>query len=340
MKLLQNKFVSFPLMVAFALLCANSTSFGDEGERDSTKSKTKGLTTDSQKTKPWNASVTAGGGYNSNVINLGDVVPLPSDISHKDAGFGTFGLNFDYNWKLSDLDTLKATYNFQSVVYNQLSAADSIAHTWSADLRHKFSSKCFASLEFDDQFLQIDGNDFRNQWGFQPAVAYKVADWTVSQLAYSVKQSDFLFTATPAQTRDALTHSVAASQYIYPKGTKLEAHVGYFHTWNDAGGADFNSEADGYELSASHPIYWKISGTVTFSQTFDEADNANSITSSPGGLVVKRRSTLSNLGIQLDRPIMPQLDAYARYDHNWSDSNIGFFEFVQDIWTAGVIWKF
>ena len=57
------------------------------------------------------------GGYNDNVIALGEGIPLPTDISTQSSGFGRFTVNGSYGWALTPKDTLTVGYGFQSDIY-------------------------------------------------------------------------------------------------------------------------------------------------------------------------------------------------------------------------------
>lgn len=88
--------------------------------------------------KPWQLALSLGGGYNSNVIALGDGIPLPVDISSEDGGFGRATIDGRYQWRLTDRDILTAGYVLQTDIYGgSLKRFDLVDQLFYGDLRHR-----------------------------------------------------------------------------------------------------------------------------------------------------------------------------------------------------------
>ena len=289
--------------------------------------------------KPWHVTFSTGGGYDSNVISQGDSVPLPADVSRKHATFLTAALDASYDLLATPGDTLAVGYGFQSATYNGLASANSISHALYADYRHAFSDRLMGGLRVSDAFTRVGGRDFSNQWAVRPALAYRLADWTVSELSCTFARSDFYAPVPPAQNRDGDTHTAAFVQYFYPQGTHLEARVGVFHTVNRAEGSDFDSRASGVLFGLRHPLFWKIAGEVGYTRSFDRGDHANSLPG-PGGAAVKRTTHSDTLSLRLTRPLSDVMSLYLGYDYSRADSNISFYDFHRQVWSAGILLSF
>ena len=289
--------------------------------------------------KPWHVALSMGGGYDSNVISLGDSAPLPGDISRKHAGFVTLGFDASYDLLATPTDTLTVGYGFQSATYDGLASANAVSHALYADYRHSFTSNLMGGLRVSDAFTRVGGHDFSNQVAVRPALAYRLADWTVSEVSYAFARSDFYAPAPPAQNRDGDSHTLAFVQYFYPRGTKLEARAGVFGTVNRAEGADFDSRACGVVVGLRHPLFWKIAGEVSCTHTWDRADHVNSLPG-PGGTPVKRKTRSDSFSVRLTRPFSNALNVYVGYDYSRADANIPFYDYHRHVCSAGVLLSF
>lgn len=289
--------------------------------------------------KPWRITVSASGGYNSNVIALGDAVPLPSDISSKRSGFARFTLDATYDWRLTPRDTVTAGYGFLGDVYEKVSSSDLRDHFFWVNWRHALTANLAGALRLSDGFTEVGGNAFRNQVSLRPALGWRFADWAVAELTFSSTLSDYFFTAPSVQDRDSTAHTVALTGYATIPGTRAQARLGYFRVWNRADGADFDSKTNGLFVGLSHPLPWETFGEVYYRRTFDRYDNANSL-AGPAGFGFRRKDDTDALTVQLSRPIVDRLRAYVRYDFVNADSNISFFTYRQNTLSFGLVASF
>lgn len=289
--------------------------------------------------RPWRLAVSAGGGYNSNVIALGEGIALPVDISDEASPFSRFTVDAAYDWRLNSTDTLTAGYFFQADVYSLVPSFDLLDNFFYADYRHAFSGDLGGALRVSNQFSLVGGDTFRNQFGLRPALGYRLTDWAVTELAYSFFVSDYYFPIPPVLNRDGTTHTVALNNYVTIPGTQLQARLGYFHVWNRADGSDFDFESNGLLVGLSSPIVWEITGDVFYTGIFDRYDNPNSL-AGPTGFGFKRDDDVHRVTVQLSRPIGDWLQVYFRYDYTLNDSNINFYNYKQNVWSGGLVVEF
>jgi len=289
--------------------------------------------------KPGRVTVSAGGGYNSNVIALGDGIPLPSDISSKRSGFSRFTLGAGYDWRLTAGDTLTAGYGFLADVYENVSGFDLLDHFFSVDYRHAFTRDLVATLRLSDELTLLGGDTFRNQVALRPALGYRPVYWAVLELGWSVAGNDYYFPTIPQQDRDSTTHTVSLLGFFRIPGTRLSGRLGYFHTWNLADGPDFDFETDGFQLGLGHPLPWRITADLLWTHTFDRYAHLNSL-AGVTSFEFKRRDDTDAVNVQLGRPILNWLSAYLRYDFVNADSNIRFFTFHQHVVSGGFVASF
>lgn len=289
--------------------------------------------------KPWRVTVSASGGFNNNVIALGDDVPLPADISSQRTGFARFTAGLAYDWRLTETQTVTAGYGLLADVYEAVPNFDLFDHFFHLDYRHTFTPDLGGTFRLSDEFTVVGGQDFRNQVGLRPALGYRLFYWLVTELAYSYASSDYFFPTTTAQDRDGKTQTLAWINYLAVPGTQLQARLGYFHTWSDTDGSDFDSRTHGVLVGLSHPLPWRITADVSYTRTFDRYNNPNSL-AGPTGFGFSRRDDADTVTVQLARPLSDWLRAYARYDFIKADSNITFFNFKQHVWSFGLVASF
>jgi tetratricopeptide (TPR) repeat protein len=289
--------------------------------------------------KPWSLVVSSSGGFNSNVIALGDRVPLPAGISSKRSGFARFTLNASYDWRLAEAATLTGGYGLLADVYENVSNFDLLDHFFYLDYRHAFTRDLAVALRLSDELTLVGGSSFRNQVGLRPALSYRLLDWAVTEVAYSFAWSDYFFSVPSVQDRDGITHTVAWINYLLVPGTQLQARLGYFHTWSNADGGDFDYRTNGLVVGLSHPLPWRITGEVSYTRTFDRYDNPNSLAGATG-FGFRRKDDVDTITVQLVRPLLESLRVYARYDFITADSNIQFFNFKQHVWSFGFVASF
>lgn len=276
------------------------------------------------------------GGYNDNVVALGKGVNLPADISSKDANFFQSSLDASYAFGLTEEDTLIAGYRFLSIVYPGLSSFDLIDHFMYVDLRHAFNPKLTGTIRISDEFTQVGGNNFRNQVGVRPALAWRMFDWNIVELAYAFFSGDYLLPTTPVFDRDSATNTIAVTDFFRIPGWPVQGRFGYFHVWNNSDGGDFDSETDGLVVGLTGYFLPQLTGDVFYARTWDTYKNLNSLSGSTG-FAFRRIDGVDRITAQLTWEFFEWLKAYARYDHVAEDSNIIFFDFSQNSYSGGFV---
>jgi tetratricopeptide (TPR) repeat protein len=289
--------------------------------------------------KPWQVVVSLSGGYNSNVIFLGDSIPLPTDISQKHAYFlrGTLGASYD--WRLGARDSLTAGYGGQIDLYADIAEANFLDQVWYLDYRHAFTNDLAAALRVSDQFSLLDGDPFRNQVAVRPAVGYRVTSWSLAELHYALAANDYYVDTPAVQDRDGLGHQVGLTWFAAIPGTRLLLRAGAFYTRYDADGADFDADSIGLFVGLNVPLVWQIVADVSYVHLFDRYDNPNSL-AGPTGFGFKREDDGDFVSVQLTRPILDWLSVYVRYDYSHNDSNVPFYEYDQHVVSSGLVARF
>lgn len=289
--------------------------------------------------KPWRGAISLGGGYNNNVVALGEGVALPADISRKSSAFARLTANVAYDWKLAPGDTLTAGYAFLGDAYEALSRYNLDDHFLSLDYRHVFSPDLLFGFRASDEFTRIDGRSFRNELAFRPSLAYRFALRFATEVAYSFAASDFRFPTLAFQDRDSRAQTLAVTNYFSIPATRLTGRFGFFHTRNNADGSDFDFKRNGFLVGATLPLFSNVTADAFYLRSFDRYDNPNSLAGA-AGFAFARKDDIDRVALQLGRPISTSLSLYARYDYTKYHSNIQFFSFDQHVVSVGLIFSF
>ena len=292
----------------------------------------------SSETKPLHLNLLVGGGYNSNVIGLGHGISLPRDISHKDSYFARFRLSASYSKRLTSKDVVVAGYSVLSDQYEHISTSDLLDHYGYLNWRHSVAKKCWVSFRGSDEFTQVGGSNFRNQWGTGTSLDYQVQPWWVAEVSYDYAKRDHYFRSSAVQDRDGSSHTFNFAHYFPLFNERLRARAGYSRVWNTAVGNDFDFMSNGFFLGLGAPLVWQWTSELVYSRSFVHYEHTNSLAGT--GFQFKREDHTDNLGIQLTRPLYAQWKVFTRYDLSYENSNIPFYNYSQHSLTGGAILDF
>ena len=289
--------------------------------------------------QPWRIVVSAGGGYNDNVIGLGEGVVLPTDISDQASPFITATANGSYEWRVTDADSLVGSYAFRTDDYSKINSADLMDHTFSGAYRRRISRDLSVVFGGAGQYSLLDDHLFRNQYSLGPSVAYRPADWLITELAYTFSLSVYRGAFTEAQDRDSRTHGANLNAYFDVPDTKLQARLGASVVVNNSNGADFDFTSYTLSGSLSHPLVWGVTGEVSYTRSFDNYHDDNSLAGA-AGFGFARDDNVDRLGVVVRRRVFNWLSLYARYDYSHVDSNITIYGYEQQVGSAGFVAEF
>lgn len=289
--------------------------------------------------KPYEFSVRAGGGYNSNVIALGDGIPLPVDISRRSSSLLNFGFGAAYKkvpspGNAADKATWRLGYDFAADMYPSVQSANLQTHFLTFDYGKALKGRWSGGLRLADQFSFIGGSRFSNQVLLRPALAYRHNDRAATELAYSFANANYYFATTAVQDRDGTNHVLGLTHFWRQKLWQFNA--GVFQAVNRADGADFDFDGPGVVLGASRPLGKRNMANFVFSHTRERYDNPNSVT----GFTTTRRDNRSALALQLTRSLNASTSLYAQYSFNKAASNIAVFDYKQHIISGGLNYRF
>jgi hypothetical protein len=276
--------------------------------------------------KEWHGSVALGGGFNDNVIAINDAF-AGAEISNVSSEFVQLVADVNHTTYPSEKSSLQYGYYFQSNAYETLSAFDLDDHTgYLARERSSFPIE-------SDEYTNLGGNDFRNQFALRPAYSWKPAENHRLEVAYYFAQFGFFGVEDPFLNRDGESHTLGITDRFRVGKSRLTGQAGYYHLHNAAAGSDFDFDSDGVTLFLHQPIGRKGTAIQVFlAHSWDDYDNPNSLVA----FAFPREDEIDRVSTQVSGPIDGRIYGYLRHEYIKVDSNVPVFAFDQNIYTGGV----
>src|SRR5436190_2833104 len=300
----------------FVLLAVSFATAGEEFESDWHLEEFEEKPCAVEKPYSFKLGVSPMGGYNSNVITLGDGLPLPEGVSHEDAGFFEIGTAATFDWKAAAVgdfvpDQFTASYKYTQDFYQGISGYDLGEHSWSAKYTHRFNKQWDYNIEADDIYDTFDGHSYSNRILIASALdfeavkyASKAAKQLTTGLVFSFGNKDVFFTPSiPARNTDADKYVVQLSEVFVPlKYDAATFTVCYLHFWNDAEGSDYDYARNRLQFRVDARFsnkpenrWYDLKATINYSHDFDCYDHPNSH-AGPTGFAFKKRDNEDTLG--------------------------------------------
>jgi len=307
--------------------------------------------------KPYTLTLTIAptGGYDSNPLQLGDGLSLPSGVSHKGYGFFLIDGTLDFDWKSADQNNeFEATYEYTQQFFEGLSGNDEGDHVWDLVYIHVFDQTWSALAEFYDKYVTIDGHSFANKAFIRPEVDCQTSEFLVTQLAASGgRYSNFFPVDLQARDPDADFYSVEVFEKIILKNLKsFSLKLGYLHFWNDGKGSDYEYGRNRLQArletrlseEPSNPLH-NLDVIAKYVHDFDGYENLNSH-AGPSGFAFKRSDDKDLVDVLLtydliaDRHHVKNLALTLEYSFVRNNSNIPLFNYPDHTVMAGLQVKF
>lgn len=288
-----------------------------------------------QPDKPLRLSVSFTLGHNSNVIGLGNTMPLPVDISRKSANFTRLSAGASYTRQLDSATT--ATLGYAALVdrYDGIGGANLVDHYLYTDFFGQVSARTGFSLRLSGEFTDLAGTRFRDVFGVRPALSYRFSSDAVTELAYAYSDSSYrAAAAVPAFSRNGGAHALSLTHSVRLRGTNWSGAVGATLGSNRTEGSDFQSDSIGASGTLRHTFANKIVAAVGAGVTRDDYRNPNSLAGT--GNAFARADRQNVVSAQFAGPLADKLRWFVQAQKLRNQSNIAFFEYRQTVVSAGI----
>lgn len=288
-----------------------------------------------QPEKPLALSGSLTAGRNDNVIALGTTIPLPTDITNKAATFLRASLQGAYTRMLAARTSATLGYAGLFERYKDLSEANVNDHFVYADLFHVADDRVGVSLRLSHEYTEIDSEEFRDQSALRPAVGYRFTENSVTELAYSYAAADYHSPVAVQQfDRDGNAKGFSLTHNFRVPRTPWSGGVSATHFRNRTEGSDFSFNVTGVSGSLAYEIMPRVSASVGASLAIYDYLNPNSLAGT--GFSFARDDKQALISAQLAGPLGWGLRWFAQAQYLKNQSNIPFYEFKQNVVSAGI----
>lgn len=291
--------------------------------------------------KRWRAGIYAGAGYNDNVIALGDGVPLPGDISNEDSALFEGGFNIAYDIVRNESTTVSAGYGLSALKYeDELDNSDLLLHSVYIAARRKLDEQWSLTLIANNQFAQLGGDSFRNQFSLRPAAVYAHSSSTSVEAYVRVATEKYYFDSSRFTNRDGESYAGGVNLYSRIGETAWRYRAGVELARNQTDGSDFENDVTRYHTTLHGPLVGQLELRAGFSYSQRNYDTPNSFT----GLSFNRDDEALGVNASLQHPVTLPIGGeqrlYLNYNYIDNSSNIVVYDYQQHSVTAGLIISF
>jgi hypothetical protein len=359
--LARNMHSSLRLVAVFVVLAVSPVAAAEEFEANSSLDELQEQNCAVEEPYSFKLSVSPAGGYNSNVIQLGDGLPLPQGVLRQDAGFFEIGGAATFDWKAAAVDTLvpdqfTASYEYRQDFYEGISGYDGGEHSWSAKYTHLFNERWEYKIEAKDKYNTFDGHSYSNRVSVAPTLEFeakqyveKFAKELKTDLVFSFTTRDVFFEPSiPARNLNAKNYGLEVSEVFTPSSyDAAKFKVSFVHFWNDAEGSDYDYGTNRLQLTAETRFskdrenrWYDLKAIVKYFHDFDCYDHPNSH-AGPTGFAFKRHDDKDDFGTTLSFDVCKYADrnskfaVNAQYHYLRDYSNVAFFNYGQHVIQAG-----
>jgi len=278
----------------------------------------------------WRFSVSAGAGHNSNVIGLGNTIPLPADITNKSASFVRASFGASYTAQLDAATRASVGYGFLGERYDAIRAANLEDQYLYGEFARRLSDRFALSLRASMQITRLGGQHFRTQPAVSPALAFRFGPASTTEFSYTLALPEYTRSAIAAFERSGEIHAFAVNHVIQPEGSPWSGSIGYVHAENKTEGAEFRSGSDGFSGALRYSFGPRANITVGASLGRDRYDNPSAFAG------FARRDRPESAFAQVNGPLTEHLRYYAQVQASRSRSNIAFFDYKQRVLLGGI----
>jgi tetratricopeptide (TPR) repeat protein len=291
-----------------------------------------------QPDKPLRLSLSFSAGHNSNVIGLGNTIPLPVDILRKGSMYTRLSAGASYTRQVEPETSLTLGYAFLSDRYEDISGANLLDHFAYADLFTQVTARAAFSLRVSGEFTTLGGARFRDVLGFRPAFSYRFNDSSVTEFAYAFSGNEYRAISTPVFNRNGDTQTFSVTHSFRLPGTRWSGALGASHARNLTEGSDFTSDSLGVSATLRYTFPNRIVAAVGVGLSRDDYGNPNSLAGA--GFAFARKDEQSNASVQLAGPFNDRMRWFVHAQSLRNTSNITFYEYKQTTVTGGLAFDF
>jgi tetratricopeptide (TPR) repeat protein len=289
-----------------------------------------------QPEKPLQLSAALSVGHNDNVIGLGSTIPLPSDITRQGANFIRAQVAAAYSRALTSSTTATAGYALLVDRYKDLGLADLNDHFFYGDLAWSLPRGVGGSLRVSHEITDVHGDRFREQSALRPALSYRFTENSVTELALQHSWANYHGPTAPTLDRDGFANALSLTHLFRVPRSGWSGNASATYLRNHSRGGDFRFTARGADGALRYTFTNAVGVLVGYGYTNYDYSELNSLTN----FGLRRQDDQHVARLELAGPIRPGLRWVVQAQRLSNESNIPFFDFVQNVVSAGVAANF
>jgi hypothetical protein len=282
---------------------------------------------------PWAFSASLGGGYNSNVIALGNNFALPTDITRQASQFAEVLAFGHYRLMKDDESSLRILYQYLGDFYENLSEMNLQNPFVALEYRRMINPRTNFALNISSDNSWLGDNRFSSFSTVKPALYYQADRWNTFEFVYAYSNVNFFTPTTAVFNRDGFTNLLSINDYVSAPNSDLTVRFGYAANWSNTKGSDFAFQGNDFFLGFRKPFIRKFTVEGVYAYGSYRYDNLNSLANN---FSYKRRDNTNRYTLQLLREINKTVTLYGRYDYFDDNANIPLYSYKQYIASLGL----
>jgi hypothetical protein len=281
-------------------------------------------------TKRWEMHAATGVGYDTNVKVApgGNVVP---GVGRRGDTQFVFAVGGHYDLLSLSNALLRLDYDYYQTLHPHLSDFNFQSHRVRGTASYALTSAVWAGVQGGYNYYGLGSESYLNEPFVMPFTSILEGGWGLTQLSYRYGADTYL-QAPFHDVRDGPTDTVGIDQTVYlPEGRGLS--FGYLFTAENPTsqvGNDWELRANQVYAGISSPLWWSVTGDLTFLYRHDDYPKPNSF----ADFETNRVDNEYHLAVGFRRPITDHLFAVFTYYYTIDNSNIDIFSYSRNIVTG------
>ena len=289
-----------------------------------------------QPEKPLQLSAAFSVGHNDNVIGLGSTIPLPSDITRQSANFLRAQIAGAYTRAFTASTSATAGYALLLDRYRGLGIADLNDHFFYADVISTFARGIGGSLRVSHEITDLHGDRFREQNALRPAVSYRFTEDSVTELALQHSWANYHSPTAPTLDRDGFANALSLTHLFRVPRSGWSGTGTATYLRNHSRGGDFRFTGLGADGALRYTFTTGVSMLVGYGYTNYDYTELNSL----AGFGLRRQDDQHLARLEVGGPLRRGLRWFVQGQRLSNESNIPFFDFVQNVVSTGLAANF
>lgn len=223
-----------------------------------------------------------------------------------------------------------AGYDYSKLLYRRISEFDSESHAGYTSFSYD-DEKWDIKFTYSFNYSYLDRQDFLASNSFTPSFGFSITPDHYTSISYTHMRKNFL---NGSNDRDAIYNYVGINQFWFFWDSKAFLSLGYGFAVEDTQEPRFDYTAHSASMGLKLPLFAKVSANFNYYYNYQDYKN---ITASIG----EQRFDASHfVGLNFNIPLNDSLDLNLSQNRTMSNSNLQTIDFVQNVSTVNLNYRF